>query len=109
MKKVLSFLILFLTLTVLGTSAQKSRENYYLLGPQSYRQENGLNFFNTALKLEPVEGSNSKYYIDIPAQYPYDNGGFDIENGKIADGSNIYNAFLNFGVYCDQNGTKQDF
>ncbi len=110
MKKVLSFLILFLTLTVLGTSAQKSRENYYLLGPQSCRQSaSGMDFFNTALKLEPVKGSNSKYYIDIPAQYPYDNGGFDIENGQIADGSNIYNAFLNFGVYCDQNGTKQDF
>lgn len=64
MNKVLSFLILFLTVTVLGTSAQKSRENYYLLGPQSdgpVQKDNNNNdikrvdFFNTALKLQPVE------------------------------------------------------
>lgn len=83
MKKVLSFLILFLTAGVITTFAQGTRENYYLLGPQSDgpAQKDAKNndikkvdFFNTALKLQPVEGSNSKYYIEIPALYPYESG-----------------------------------
>lgn len=100
MKKFFTLIMLFVATGIISAFAQNTsngsssggsdgkstmRETYYLLGPQS-DGEAKINFFNTALKLQPVQGSSSKYYIDIPAQYPYEFG------NKLTE-----NCFLNFG------------
>lgn len=100
MEKLFTLIMLFVATGIISAFAQNTsngsssggsdgkstmRETYYLLGPQSDGEAN-IDFFNTALKLQPVQGSSSKYYIDIPAQYPYEFG------------NNLtQNCFLNFG------------
>lgn len=110
MKKLFTLIMLFVATGIISAFAQNTsngsasggsdgkstmRETYYILGPQS-DGNTGIELFNTALKLQPVQGSSSKYYIDIPAQYPYEFG------------NNLtQNCFLNFGKILTNDDYKK--